>query len=77
MKGVAKGALTEEQAEEKFNKWLEDKAARLAAKREQILAKKEKARQARIDAERAYNNLRTEKKNAVTSEEASSSSEEN
>ncbi len=30
--GVRKGALTEEQAEEKFNAWLEEKASKIAAK---------------------------------------------
>ena len=30
--GVAKGALTEEQAEKKFNAWLEEKAAKVQAK---------------------------------------------
>lgn len=32
LKGVAKGALTEAQAEEKFNKWLEDKESKIESK---------------------------------------------
>ena len=40
--GVAKGALTEEQAEAKFNAWVEEKANKVSTK-EQKLAK-EKAR---------------------------------
>jgi small subunit ribosomal protein S16 len=34
LEGVRKGALTEEQAEEKYNKWLEEKEGRINAKRE-------------------------------------------
>lgn len=34
--GVRKGALTEEQAEEKFNAWLEEKEAKVAAKSENV-----------------------------------------
>lgn len=34
--GVRKGALTEEQAEEKFNAWLEEKEAKIAAKTENV-----------------------------------------
>ncbi len=78
IKGLKKGALTEEQVEEKFNKWLEEKANRIKQKKEQLKAKKEKDRQDRIDAERAYSNQRLEKRNAVnaseTAEEASSAS---
>ncbi|MFN4300331.1 MAG: 30S ribosomal protein S16 [Thermaurantimonas sp.] len=74
LKGVKKGALTEEQAEEKFSKWLEEKAARIQAKKQQLLAKREKAKQARIDAERAYNNQRIERRNAAAAESASENS---
>ncbi|GCD78686.1 30S ribosomal protein S16 [Thermaurantimonas aggregans] len=74
LKGVMKGALSEEQAEEKFSKWLEEKAARIQSKKQQLLAKREKARQARIDAERAYNNQRIEKRNTAAAESASENS---
>lgn len=76
LKGVMKGALTEEQAEEKFNKWLEEKAARLQAKKQQLQEKRQKARQARIDAERAYNNQRIEKRNAAAESPAGESTSE-
>lgn len=68
LKGVAKGALTEEQVEEKFNKWLEEKASRVNTKKQQLQAKREKARQERIDSERAYSNQRIEKRNAAVAE---------
>lgn len=78
IKGLKKGALTEEQVEEKFNKWLEEKAERTKQKKEQLKAKRDIERQNRIDAERAYSNLRLEKRNAITptetSEDASSGS---
>lgn len=39
--GVAKGSLTQEQADEKFNAWLEKKEARVAARFEQTRKEKE------------------------------------
>lgn len=41
MEGVAKGALTEEQAQAKWTSWLEDKEARIRKRREATLAEKE------------------------------------
>lgn len=73
LKGLAKGALTEEMVEEKFNKWLEEKAQRLNTKKQQMQAKREKERQDRIDAERAYSNQRIEKRNAAALESSSES----
>ena len=47
MRGVSKGALTQEQAEELYNKWIDEKEAKLATRREQE-AQKRKERLAAI-----------------------------
>ncbi len=61
--GVRKGALTEEQAEEKFNAWLEEKASKVSAK-EGSLAKDE-AKIKALELEKEVN----EKRKAVVVEE--------
>ncbi len=47
-RGVAKGAITQEEADKKFNAWLEDKEARVAARFEQV-AQERAAEIARIN----------------------------
>jgi len=42
--GVAKGALTEEQAEEKFNAWVAEKDAKVTAKKEGLAKSKDDAK---------------------------------
>jgi small subunit ribosomal protein S16 len=54
--GVRKGALTEEQAEEKFNAWLEEKTAKIQAKAEGLSDAKAKAEA--LAAEKAVNEAR-------------------
>jgi len=49
--GVKKGALTEEQAETKFNEWLEGKGAKIEGKKESLTSTKEEARKAALAAE--------------------------
>ena len=56
--GVRKGALTEEQAEEKFNAWVEEKASKVEAKKEGLTKAEEKARQEALAAEKAVNEAR-------------------
>ena len=56
--GVRKGALTEEQAEEKFNAWAEEKASKVEAKKEGLTKAEEKARQEALAAEKAVNEAR-------------------
>lgn len=46
MDGVAKGALTEEQALAKWNAWIEDKESRIRKRREETAAEKEAFRKA-------------------------------
>lgn len=49
--GVAKGALTEEQADAKFEKWMQEKAAKVAAKASKVSSDKTAAQQAKVAAE--------------------------
>lgn len=58
MGGVAKGALTEEQAEEKFQAWLEEKAGRINNKKDGLSKAKAKAKAEALAAEKAVNEKR-------------------
>ena len=49
--GVKKGALTAEQAEAKFNEWLQGKGAKIEGKKESLTSSKEEARKAALAAE--------------------------
>ena len=56
--GVRKGALTEEQAETKFNAWLEEKTAKIAAKEDGLSKTEADARAKALEAEKAVNEAR-------------------
>lgn len=56
--GVKKGALTEEQAEEKFNAWLEEKAAKIEAKANGLAKAEADAKAKALEAEKAVNEAR-------------------
>ncbi|WP_299105692.1 30S ribosomal protein S16 [uncultured Winogradskyella sp.] len=56
--GVRKGALTEEQAETKFNAWLEEKTAKIAAKTDGLSKADADARAKALDAEKVVNEAR-------------------
>jgi small subunit ribosomal protein S16 len=49
--GVAKGALTEEQANEKFTAWVDQKAGKITGKKSSLLTVKEEAKKAALIAE--------------------------
>ncbi len=68
--GVRKGALTEEQAEEKFNAWLEDKAAKIQAKADGLSEAEAKAKAEALAAEKAVNEARIAAAAPVVEEEA-------
>jgi len=55
IKGVAKGALTMEQVEEKFNAWLAAKEAKIEGKIDGLVKNAEQERVARLKAEEAAN----------------------
>jgi small subunit ribosomal protein S16 len=63
--GVTKGALTEEQAEEKYNAWLDEKAKAVGNKETRLAQAKEKAKAEALEAEKAVNEARA----AVPAEE--------
>ena len=56
--GVRKGALTEEQAEEKFNAWVEEKASQVEAKKDGLTKAQQEARKEALAAEKAVNEAR-------------------
>jgi len=56
--GVAKGALTEEQAEAKFNAWLEEKANKIGSKADELAKAEADAKAKAFDAEKAANEAR-------------------
>ena len=56
--GVRKGALTEEQAEEKFQAWLEEKAGKVASKEEKVAKAISDAKAKALEAEKAVNEAR-------------------
>ncbi len=58
LKGVTKGALTEEQAEAKFEAWLKGKEAKIQAKVDGLANKEEAAKKARLEAEAKINEER-------------------
>lgn len=53
--GVKKGALTEEEAEKKFQAWLEEKEAKIDSKKENLSKAEEEARKKALEAEKEVN----------------------
>lgn len=68
--GVKKGALTEEQAEEKFKAWLEEKNAKIQAKAEGLSEAEAKAKAEALAAEKAVNEARIAAQAPAVEEEA-------
>lgn len=58
MEGVRKGALTEEQAEEKLNAWLAEKGKAIDSKKSNLAQAEAKAKKAALEAEKAINEAR-------------------
>ena len=67
--GVSKGALTEEQAEEKFQAWTAEKQAKIEAKKSDIQKAKEAQQAKALAAEKAVNEARIAAATAVEEEE--------
>ncbi|WP_121667001.1 30S ribosomal protein S16 [Mesonia aquimarina] len=75
--GVRKGALTEEEAEKKFNAWLEEKESSIDSKRENLTKAEEEARAKALAAEKEVNEKReAEYKAAQQEAEAAAVTEE-
>ncbi|HAG17129.1 MAG TPA: 30S ribosomal protein S16 [Bacteroidales bacterium] len=58
LKGVTKGALTEEQVEVKFNEWLKDKESRIGAKKSNLATSARDLKKERLAAEAKVNEAR-------------------
>ncbi len=58
LEGVRKGALTEEQAEEKLNAWLAEKGKAIDSKKSNLAQAEAKAKKDALEAEKAVNDAR-------------------
>jgi small subunit ribosomal protein S16 len=87
-KGVAKGALTQEQANAKFDKWMNEKSGKIQTKKDKLASGANQEEQKRMAAERAVREAKAQsilaKQTVVETpavetapETASDSSEEN
>lgn len=80
LEGVKKGALTEEQAEEKFQSWLNEKESKIQAKRDMLKKGTDAEAKKRLDAETKVREARAEelaKRNAeAAAEEAKADAKE-
>ena len=68
--GVAKGALSEEEAEKKFNKWIEEKDQKIAEKRTDLEKAQKIAEKEKIAAEKEKNKERLKALETKNTEEA-------
>jgi small subunit ribosomal protein S16 len=75
--GVSKGALTEEQAEEKFNAWLQEKAGTVQAKEAGLSDLQAKAKADALAAEKVVNEARIAAAIPEVEEEATPEATEN
>lgn len=81
LKGVAKGALTEEQAKSKFERWKAEKTAKIQAKIDKLANAESTDKKNRLDAEAKVNEKRAEeiakrKSDLVAEEEAANKQED-
>jgi len=77
--GVNKGAITQEQADKKFESWKSEKEGTVLNRKDQLAKAKADAKKARFDAESKIKDARTEaiaKKNIVPEPEAPAATEE-
>ncbi len=79
LEGVKKGALTDAQVEQKFNKWLSEKEGKIGGKKDRISTENSKQLNERLKAETASKEARAAKvaaKNAAAAEASNESSPE-
>ncbi len=77
-KGVAKGALTQEQADAKFEAWLQEKEGKIQSKKDQLSANADAAKKAKLAAEKEVSDARAaaiEQKNSPMAEEVEAPTE--
>ena len=68
LKGVTKGALTQEEADKRFAQWLEEKESKVQSKRDHLAKSSEDERKARLAAEKEVNDARERELAAAASE---------
>ncbi|WP_026914651.1 30S ribosomal protein S16 [Christiangramia portivictoriae] len=73
--GVKKGALTEEQAEEKFNAWLEEKEGKVDAKKDSLTKAQEAEKAKALEAEKEVNAKREAEAQEAADAEAKAAAE--
>ena len=73
--GVKKGALTEEQADAKFNAWLDEKASKIQAKADGLTKAAAAAKAEALEAEKAVNEARIAAAVPVVEEEVAEETE--
>jgi len=79
LEGVKKGALTDSQVEQKFNKWLEDKEGKIGGKKDRLSTESTKQISDRLKVETTAKEAKAVKvaaKNAAAAEVAKEASEE-
>ncbi len=76
LKGVAKGALTEEEAENKFNAWVKEKEQKIQAKADKLKAESKAEKEKRLKIEEEINKARAEEIAAKQKPEAEEQTEE-
>ena len=74
--GVAKGALTEEQAEAKFKAWLDEKANKVSSKEQKLAKEKADAKAKALSAEKEANEKRKNEAAAKAAEAAAEATAE-
>lgn len=76
LEGVKKGALTEEQVDERFDKWLEEKGQKIQDKSAAVAKSAEDKEKARVEAENAKSEARAEAlKGAAAEQETEAAAE--
>lgn len=79
LEGVKKGAFDEAEAERRFNKWMEEKEAKIQEKKDQLAGQKAMSKKERLEQEAKINAERAEKiakKNAELAAEAEAANAE-
>lgn len=74
--GVAKGAFSEEEAEKRFNAWLEERVGAVESKKEGLAKAKETAKSAALEAEKKKAEARIVVEEKAPAEEAEAATEE-
>ena len=75
LEGVKKGAISEAQADQKFNKWLDEKTGKVLGKKDRLSSEQAKKASERLKAEAAVKEAKAAKVAAKVSAQAAKASE--